>query len=130
MEKKGLLVYHIQRQSNFFYPSRKQENKLINDNIPENINFIKSEDICFEDLELCYKIIDKCDIILISDYGSFISEHLILQCNYAIKKKIPVYTIRYHHKLKFKIVKLAMLLPKQNFGGLILKQSGAKSKLF
>lgn len=129
MIKDRLLVYHIQGTINF-NPTRIQERKLINDSIIENVDIVKSEDINFENLDVCFEIIDKSYIVVVTDNDLFITEHIILQVNYAIEKNIPVYAIRYNHKLKFKRVKLAMLLPKRDIGGLILMQSGAKSKLF
>lgn len=100
------------------------------DNIIENVDLVKSEDIYFENLDICFEIIDKSDIVVVTDNDLFITKHIILQVNYAIEKNKPVYAIKYNHKLKFKRVKFALLLHKQKFGGLILKQSGAKSKLF
>lgn len=129
MLKDRLLVYHIQGTINF-NPTRTQERKLMKDNIIENVDLVKSEDIYFENLDICFEIIDKSDIVVVTDNDLFITEHIILQVNYAIEKNKPVYAIKYNHKLKFKRVKFALLLHKQKFGGLILKQSGAKSKLF
>lgn len=128
MEKKKLLVYYIQSRINYF--TVKDEKKLVKQNINENIDLIKSEDFDFHNLDLCYEIIDKSDVVVVSDCCLLISKNIIQEINYALEKKIPVYAIRYMHKLKFKRVKIAMVLPKQNIGGIIVKQSGAKSKLF
>lgn len=129
IENKRILVYHIQGTVDF-NPTIKQESQLMKKNINENVDLVKSNDISFENLNLCFKIIDKSDIVVVTDNNLFISEHIILQLNYAIDNNKPVYAIKYNHKLKFKRVEKAILIPNKKFGGLILKKNGAKTNLF
>ena len=132
MVKENVLIYHIQSCSEDFKVSKSIDRNLLQNNLNENVNLVQCDETSFDNLDFCFKIIDKSDIVVVSDYSYIVSEFLSKLCEYALKKNIPLYAIRNNNIFKFRIVSKVFSFGEgsSTIRSLITKKSGAKKTLF